>query len=98
MEKQKFIQFFADKKDCYVNKLFCFQVDCLKSGFRLLLHFHCKGNRFRQITLRNSDIPRNLNSDTFLDLECYVKFFKQYDSTHYPSLLEAYNDYLLFCM
>jgi hypothetical protein len=93
MEREKFLQFYADKKDCYKNKLFCFKIDNLMSAFRLLLNFHCKGNSYRLITIRTSDIPRNFDTDTYVLLADYHNFFKEYDSSHFPSLTEAYNDF-----
>lgn len=98
INNRKFIQFYSDKKDCYTNKLFSFEVDSIRSGFRLLLHFHCKQNQFRAIFMRYSDSERALVTDQFVRLNDYEKFFKGYDSSHFPSLQEAYNDFMIFIL
>jgi hypothetical protein len=95
---RKFIQFYADKMDCYSNKLFSFEVDSIRSGFRLLLHFHCKQNRFRAIFMRYSDSERSLVTDQFIRLNDYERFFNEYDSSHFPLLTEAYNDFMMFIL
>jgi hypothetical protein len=93
VNNRKFLQFYADKRDCYTNKLFSFEVDSIQSGFRLLLHFHCKQNRFRAIFIRYSYFERALVTDQFIRLNDYEHFFKEYDSSHFPSLNEAFNDF-----
>jgi hypothetical protein len=93
MQIKKSVRFYADKKNAYVNKQFCFYIESEKDMFRLLLKFKCNGNSFRSIY----DVSVIYNGQTVLTVSieniAYYNFFSSYDTAHYPSLLEAWRDY-----
>jgi hypothetical protein len=98
MPKINYIQFYADKMNCYSNKLFSFPVENVKSAFRILLHFKCANNSFRSIYLKTVDNPRVLEYETQIELTKYTEFFKTYDTSNYPTLEQAWNDFQIFKM
>lgn len=98
MAKIKYVQFYADKVNKYENKLFSFPVENLKCAFRLLLKFKCAKNSFRSIYLKTVDNPRNAETETQIILSDYLKFFNQYETNHFPTLEEAWNDFQIFKM
>ena len=98
MAKIKYVQFYADKENCYSNKLFSFPVENIKSAFRVLLKFSCAGNYFRYIYLKTTTDTRDLENEIQTALEDYKNFFNNYDSNHFPTLGEAWNDFQIYKM
>jgi len=98
METKNNIQFYADKENSYTNKFFSFPVFNEDDAFRLLLHFHCRGNKFRAIYYKTVLKELTVVINNSIERYDYYNFFKQYDSSHFPSLTEAKQDYELYLM
>ena len=93
MESKSQIQFYADKENEYKNRLFSFSVLSRDDAFRVLLHFHCKKNRFRAIFYKTT-VSVGEHQTRFSDeLIPEYNFFYSYNSDHMPTLKEAERDF-----
>lgn len=96
MTSTNYIQFYADKRGVYVNKLFSFQVSDRTAAFKVLLHFHCEKNEFRAIYYKTYIQASGRTFRYSDELIPEYNFFHSYDSSHYPSLIEACRDFEIY--
>jgi hypothetical protein len=96
MESKKYLQFYADKQQSYSNKFFSFLVADTTEAFKLLLHFHCKGNSFRAIFIVTEIFNSKCSVKNSVEHYGFYNFFTSYDSSHFPTLVEAIRDYKIF--
>jgi hypothetical protein len=96
MEKTYKLQFYADKKGNYSNKLFSFFIKNFNDCFRLMLHFRSAGNHFRSayfVTITELDLK---GDHGILDLSTYVSFFNTYLCDRNSTLEQAKKDYQIY--
>lgn len=96
MIQKKQLQFYADKKNHYTNKLFTFQVDNETAAFRVMLRFAVCGNTFRFAAINlHIVIPSSTLNIEDSNLQSFVDYFNKAEYDKEPTLAQALNDYRL---
>ena len=92
----KTLQFYADKKGYYSNKLFSFRVANESEIMSILAHFNLGGNKFRAIFLKEKFevAGRFITSSKELILE--YNFFEIMKNRVFSSKSEIYENYKMF--
>ena len=92
----KTLQFYADKKGYYSNKLFSFRIANESEIISVLAHFNLGGNKFRAIFLKEKFevAGRFITSSKELILE--YNFFEIMKNRVFSSKSEIYENYKMF--
>ena len=92
----KTLQFYADKKGYYSNKMFSFKIANESEIISILAHFNLGGNKFRAIFLKEKFevAGRFITSSKELILE--FNFFEIMKNRVFSSKSEIYANYKLF--
>ena len=92
----KTLQFYADKKGYYSNKMFSFKIANESEIISILAHFNLGGNKFRAIFLKEKFevAGRFITSSKELILE--FNFFEIMKNRVFSSKSEIYENYKLF--
>jgi hypothetical protein len=93
METTNNIQFYADKKNEYSNRLFSFAVYTQKEAFKILLRFHCNANTFRAIFWKTKLCEQGFTTWDSTELLHFYNFFTSYKKKGYVPLAEATKDF-----
>lgn len=92
----KSLQFYADKKGYYSNKMFSFKIANESEIISILAHFNLGGNKFRAIFVKEKFevAGRFITSSKELILE--YNFFEIMKNRVFSSKSEIYDNYKLF--
>ena len=92
----RYLQFYADKQNCYSNKFFSFQIADINEILSILAHFRLNGNSFRAIFYNTSMSYMGVFSKDSHELIDYYNFFKLHESVKFKSKSEIYDRYKFF--
>lgn len=92
----RLLQFYADKQNCYSNKLFSFKIADINEILSILAHFRLANNTFRAIYYNTSMSYMNVISKDTHELIDYYNFFKINESVKFKSKSEIYDRYKFF--
>ena len=92
----RYVQFYADKHNCYSNKFFSFQIADINEILSILAHFRLNGNSFRAIFYNTSMSYMGVYSKDTHELIDYYNFFKINESVKFKSKSEIYDRYKFF--
>ncbi len=105
MIQQKQLQFYADKKNHYQNRLFTFKVNNPDDAFRVMFKFAINGNTFRFAAINTrfefTPIPgekkgANIKNMPEYNLKLYCDYFNQCEFDGVPTLRECMNDFSMW--
>jgi hypothetical protein len=104
MIQYKKLQFYADKKNAYQNRLFTFKVNNPDDAFRVMYKFAINGNTFRFASINThfeftpiegEKKGTNIKNMPDYNLKMFCDYFNKCTFEEIPTLRECMNDFLM---